>query len=71
MPATAAADQQARARPAVARAAQSHQSVTVPGRRVHVRAHEAIGSSAQLSSPSACRLPADPSSSVSCSIRHG
>ncbi len=57
--------QQARARPAVARA-----------RRpcavwVHMRAHVAIGTTAQPSSPSACRLPAGPSSSVSCSIRHG
>eukprot|EP00966_Prymnesium_polylepis_P267045 6169726-Prymnesium_polylepis.1 len=55
--AAAAALQQARARPAVARAAQSG------CRRVHVRAHKAIGTSAQPSNPSACCLPAGPSSS--------
>ena len=39
--------------------------------RVHVRAHAAIGTSAQPSSPRACRLTAGPISSVLCSIRHG
>jgi hypothetical protein len=37
----------------------------------HVRAHAAIGASAQPSSPSACSLAAGASSSVSCSIRPG
>eukprot|EP00966_Prymnesium_polylepis_P137849 3185775-Prymnesium_polylepis.1 len=57
--------QQARARPAVARAARTACC------RVHVRAHGPIGTAALPSSPSACRFPAGPSSSVLCSIRHG
>ena len=69
MPATAAAAaaaaEGARAIRSCARAA----SVCWPG--AHVRAHAAIGASAQPSSPSACSLAAGASSSVSCSIRPG
>eukprot|EP00966_Prymnesium_polylepis_P178352 4130381-Prymnesium_polylepis.1 len=66
MPATAAAAA------AGARATRScaRSTVGVP-RRVHVRAHAAIGTTAQPSSPSACRLLAGPISSVLSSIRHG
>ena len=68
MPATAAAAAAAAA--AGARATRScARAASVC--RVHVRAHAAIGTSAQPSSPRACRLTAGPISSVLCSIRHG
>eukprot|EP00966_Prymnesium_polylepis_P110975 2567209-Prymnesium_polylepis.1 len=69
MPATAAAAAAAAAEGT--RAIRSCARAASVCRRVHVRAHAAIGPSAQPSSPSACRMAAGPSSSVMCSIRPG